>query len=70
MGLDGFFWLRASPGGHKWMELCDDRFSIIGNSLHQPPVFLLHAINGRFPRASMSATHIAQVRQTGHRVLI
>ena len=58
--LDGFFGLRASPGGKKMHRFVhDDRFSIICNSLYQPPALLLHANNGRFPYVSMSSTHIA-----------
>ena len=42
----------------------DGRFSIISNSLYQPPALLLHASNRRFSHTSMSSIHIALVRQT------
>ena len=58
--LDSFFRLRAFTGGHKWIDMCTmTGFPIICNSLYQPPAFLLHAINIRFPHASMWSMHVA-----------
>ena len=64
--LDRLFRLHAFPWGHKWVDLrMMTVFSIICNSLYQPPAFLLHANKDRFLYASMPSMHKSDRRDIG-----